>query len=253
MFLSSGVSLPVLMLKWYWRMMESLCRRQKKRRGEKKGRENIHIIDVQRPDISQPLDVGRALLALRIGHVQVQLLYSALDGVPAGQPRCEVDVSGEPKVGGIDDLIGARVREDGLSVDAGLVGEGAEPGDVVVEGDVDLDGLRDEILQVSELVQFVLAHDVVAVGDNHAGHQTAERGDAVPLSDAQHGGVDVGRPGLERTVGVRDGAPSVVVEMCLNIARDNAPQGADEVVDLSRRRTSNGVGDALKRKEKEKI
>lgn len=163
-----------------------------------------------------------------------------------------MDVSGEAKISRIDDLVGARVRQDGLSVDAGLMGEGAEPGDVVVEGDVDLDGLRDEILQVSELVQFVLAHDVVAVGDNHAGHETAERGDAVPLSDAQHGGVDVGRPGLERTVGVRDGAPSVVVEMCLNIARDDTPQGTDEVVDLSRRRTSNGVGDALERKEKKK-
>lgn len=163
-----------------------------------------------------------------------------------------MDVSSEAKISRIDDLVGARVRQDGLSVDAGLMGEGAEPGDVVVEGDVDLDGLRDEILQVSELVQFVLAHDVVAVGDNHAGHKTAERGDAVPLSDAQHGGVDVGRPGLERTVGVRDGAPSVVVEMCLNIARDDTPQGTDEIVDLSRRRTSNGVGDALERKEKKR-
>lgn len=113
---------------------------------------NIHIVNVQRPNISQSLNVSRALLALRIGHVQVQLLNSALDGIPAGQTRGEVDVSSETKIGGVDDFIGTRIREDGLGVDTSLVGEGAETGDVVVEGDIDLNGLRDEILQVSQLV-----------------------------------------------------------------------------------------------------
>lgn len=211
---------------------------------------NIHIIDVQRPDISQPLDVGRALLALRIGHVQVQLLYSALDGVPAGQSRGKVDVSGEAKISRVDDLVGARVREDGFGVDARLVGEGAEPGDVVVEGDVDFYGLCDKILQVPELVELILAHDIVAVGDNHTGHETAQRSNTVPLSDAQHGCVDVSGTGLEGTVGIRDGAPSVVVEMGLDITRDDTSQRTDEVVDLSRRSTSHGVGDSLEKKKK---
>jgi hypothetical protein len=42
------------------------------------------------------------------------------------------DVAGHAKVGGVKDLVGARVGEDGLGVDTGLVSEGAEAGDVVV-------------------------------------------------------------------------------------------------------------------------
>ncbi len=44
------------------------------------------------------------------------------------------------KVGRVDDLVRARVVEDGLGVDPGLVREGAEARDGVVEGRVDLDG-----------------------------------------------------------------------------------------------------------------
>lgn len=163
-----------------------------------------------------------------------------------------MDVSGEAKIGRVDDLVGARVREDGFGVDARLVGEGAEPGDVVVEGDVDLHGLCDKILQVPELVELVLAHDIVAVGDNHAGHETAQRSDAVPLSDAQHGRVDVGGTGLEGAVGIRDGTPSVVVEMGLDITRDDTSQRTDEVVDLPRRSASHSVGDSLEESEEKK-
>jgi hypothetical protein len=42
------------------------------------------------------------------------------------------DVAGHAKVGGVENLVSARVGEDGLGVDTGLVGEGAEAGDVVV-------------------------------------------------------------------------------------------------------------------------
>ena len=57
-------------------------------------------------------------------------------------------VTGKTKIARVQDLICAGVVEDGLGVDAGLVGEGAESGDRVVEGSVDLDGLGNEILNL---------------------------------------------------------------------------------------------------------
>jgi len=86
-------------------------------------------------------------------------------------------------VGRVNDLVGRGVGENGLGVDTGLVGEGGETGDVVVEGDVDLDRVGDQVLNGLELVQVVLALDVVAVGDDHAGHETTERGDTIALTD----------------------------------------------------------------------
>lgn len=83
----------------------------------------------------------------------------------------------------VNDLVGRGVGENGLGVDTGLVGEGGETGDVVVEGDVDLDRVGDQVLNGLELVQVVLALDVVAVGDDHAGHETTERGDTIALTD----------------------------------------------------------------------
>ena len=105
-----------------------------------------------------------------VGHLDVELLSTRLDGVPAGQTRGEVDVSRHAKVFRVDDLVGAGVVEDGLGVNTGLVGEGTETGDVVVERNVDLDGLGNEVLDVLELLQPVLALDVVAVGNHHTGH-----------------------------------------------------------------------------------
>jgi hypothetical protein len=66
-----------------------------------------------------------------------------------------------------------RVRY--LGVDAGLVGEGAEPSDGIVEGNVDLHGLGDHVLYFFQLVQVVLARDVVVIRDNHACEETTKR------------------------------------------------------------------------------
>lgn len=120
-------------------------------------------------------------------------------------------------------------------MDTGLVGEGGETGDVVVEGDVDLDAVGDKVLDLLELVEVVLALDVVTVGDNHASHETTERGDSVALTDTDDGGVNVGGTGLEGAVGVGNGASRVVVEVALDVAADNTAKSSDEVVDLSGR------------------
>ena len=125
------------------------------------------------------------LLDLVIRHDQAELPDPRLDRVPARQPRREVDVASQAKVGGVENLIGAGVVENRLGVDAGLVGEGAEARDGVVEGRVDLDGLGDHILDLLEHVELVLALDIVGAGHDHAGEQAAERGDAVTLTNCE--------------------------------------------------------------------
>jgi hypothetical protein len=206
---------------------------------------DLHIVNVQRPDVSQLLDLGCALLALGVGHVQVQLLHSALDGIPSGQPRSEMDISGDAEVRGVDDLVSARVVKDSLGVDTGFVGESAESGDVVVEGNVDLDSLGNQVLKILELVKLVLALDVLGVGDDHAGHESTERSDSVSLTDSENAGVDVGSTSLQSAVCVGDGASGVVVEVGLDIARDDTTKSADQVVDLARGSASNSIGNTL--------
>ena len=225
--------------------------------------DRIGIVDGNWPDVGQSLDLGSAVkkklsvlpctksprsacyipfLDLVVGHGQAKLLDSCLDGVPAGQARSKVDVAGKTEVRRVENLVGAGVVEDGLGVDAGLVGEGAEASDGIVEGDVDLDSLGDHVLDLLELVQLVLALDVLRGRDDHAGHQATERGDTVTLADTKDGGVDVGGTGLEGAIGIGNGAAGIVVEVRLDIARHDTTQGPDEVVDLPGGRAANGIG-----------
>ena len=134
-----------------------------------------------------------------IRHGQAELADSCLDGVPARQTRGEVDVARQAKVGGVENLVCAGIVENGLGVDAGLVGEGAEARDGVVEGRVDLDGLGNHILDLKwsaspvkdgvcvtdllEHVQLVLALDIVGGAHDHAGKKTAEGRDTVALTN----------------------------------------------------------------------
>jgi hypothetical protein len=202
----------------------------------------VSIIDGNGTNISHGLDLGSALLVLSVSHLKLELLSTRLDGVPAGQTGGEVDVTGHAEVGGVDNLVSAGVVEDSLGVDTSLVGEGAESGDVVVERNVDLNGLGDEVLNLLELLELVLALDVLAVGDHHAGHQTTERGDTVTLTDTENGGIDVSGTGLEGTEGVGNGTASVVVEVSLDVTANNTAQDTDELVDLTGGSTANGVG-----------
>jgi hypothetical protein len=209
----------------------------------------VGVVDGERADIGHCLDLESHSLDLLIGHLQAELLSTRLDGVPASKTRGEVHVAAHAEVLRVDNLVGRRVVEDGLGVNTGLVGEGAETSDVVVEGNVDLDGLGDNVLELLQLLELVLGLDVVAVGDDHAGHQATERSDTVALANADNGGVDVGGAGLEGTVGVCNSAASVVVEVSLDVAANNAAESAHEVVDLSGScaadmRSVNGVHEA---------
>lgn len=204
--------------------------------------DRVGIVDGDGTNVGQSLDLGSALLALSVGQLDLELLGARLNCVPAGQTGSKVDVAGHAKVGRVDDLVGARVIEDSLGVDTGLVGKGTETGDVVVEGNVDLDSFGDEVLNVLDLLQLVLALDVFGVGDHHTGHQTAKRGDTVALADTEDGGIDVSGTSLEGTVGVGDSTASVVVEVGLNVTADDTTQDTDELVDLAGRGTADSVG-----------
>lgn len=193
----------------------------------------VGVVDGEGTHVGHGLDLECHGLDLLVGHVEAELLGTRLDGVPAGQTRGEVHVTAHTEVLRVDDLVGGGVVEDGLGVDTGLVGEGAETSDVVVERNVDLDGLGNKVLKLLQLLELVLGLDVVAVGDDHAGHQATKRGDTVALTNANNRGVDVGGTGLEGAVGVGNGAASVVVEVGLDVTADNAAESADEVVDLS--------------------
>lgn len=206
---------------------------------------DLHIINVEWSNISKLLDLGRALLALGVRHVKIELLYSALDGVPASQPRCEVDIASDTEVGWVDNLVCARVVENGLGVDTGLVGEGAETGDVVVEWNVDLHSLGDQVLKILQLVELVLAQDIVTVGNDHAGHKTSKRSDTIALANTKDASVDMRSTGLESTVCVGNGTASVVVEVGLDIAGHNAAESSDQIVDLSGAGTAYGIGNTL--------
>jgi len=85
---------------------------------------------------------------------------------------------------------------------------------VVVEGNVDFDCLRNKILNVLELVELVLAHYILSVGNYHTCHETTKRGDTVSLTNTQYRRVDVGRSSLQSTIGICDRTSSIVVEMC---------------------------------------
>ncbi|KAH3671919.1 hypothetical protein OGAPHI_000105 [Ogataea philodendri] len=204
--------------------------------------DGVHVVDSQRSDVSQLLDLVGDLLDLVIRQVEVQLLDSALDGIPSRQSVGKVDVSGQAEIRWVQDLVGGWVGQDGLGMDTGLVGEGAETGDWVVERNVHLNSLCNQVLQISQFVQLVLGHDVLSVCSNHSGHQTSQRSDTVSLSNTKQRNVNQLGTGLQSSVRVGNGASGVVVEMALDVARNNALQRLDKLVHLSWVGASNSVG-----------
>jgi hypothetical protein len=112
------------------------------------------------------------------------------------------------------------------------------------QGDLDLNGLGDEVLNLTKHREVVLRLDALRVGRVHPRDESSERGDTVTLSNAENRRVNVGRSRLERGVSVGDGATRVVVEVGLNVARNNTTERPNELVDLPRVGASDGVGDS---------
>jgi hypothetical protein len=113
------------------------------------------------------------------------MFRARLDSIPPSKTRGEVDISRHAEVSRVDNFICRGVVEDGLSVDSSLMGEGAETGDVVVEGNVNFDNLSHEIFNILQLVQLVLAQNILPICDNHACHESTEGRDAVSLTNTQ--------------------------------------------------------------------
>lgn len=103
--------------------------------------DGVGVVDGDLLDISQCLELGSALLELRICHVDVELSGTRLDGVPTSQTGGEVDISAQTEIGRlrvykhglkrckklnityVDNLIGLWVGQNSLGVNTSLVGE----------------------------------------------------------------------------------------------------------------------------------
>jgi len=124
-------------------------------------------------DVCELLDLGGGVLDLLVRHRELELFDTTLDGVPTGQTVTNGHVSGETKVFGLEDFVGAWVVEDGFGVDAGLVRERAVASDGVAEGDSDFDGLSDQVLDLAKHREVVLGLDVFRVGGVQAGDEAS--------------------------------------------------------------------------------
>ena len=114
----------------------------------------------------------------------------------------------------------------------------------VVPRDLDINSLSDELLKSRKLVESVLCADILVSKVEHALKQLSKGSNAVPLSNAQNGGVDVGGTSFEGGVGVGGGAASVVVEVSLDITSNHLAQSRDLFIDLTRGGASNCIGDS---------
>lgn len=85
----------------------------------------IDVFHALRTDVCELLDLGGSVLDLLVGHVELELLDTRLDGVPACETVSDGDVASETEVFGLEDFVGGGVVEDGFGVDTGLVGERA--------------------------------------------------------------------------------------------------------------------------------
>ena len=177
-----------------------------------------------------------------------------------------MDISCKAEISRVDDFIGAWVGQDGFSMDSCLVRKCAESCNVVVEWYVDLNSLRDEIFQVSELrvtpncqllrssggrrfayfVKIILGRNIFLVRHYHSGHQASQWGDTISLADPQNAGVDMGGSSLECAVRIGYCTASIVVKVRLNITTNNTPQCANKVIHLSGRSASNRVRNSLR-------
>ena len=154
-----------------------------------------------------------------------------------------VDVAAETEVAWVENLVGARVVENRLGVDAGLVRERGEAGDVVIERHVHVNQAGHVVVDLAQQRQVVLGAHRLGVVRVHARDQPAQRRDAVALADPKHGGIDVRGTGLQRAEGVGDGAAGIVVAVKLDVAGDDAAQRLDQIENLARIGDAHRIGD----------
>ena len=122
-----------------------------------------------------------------------------------------------------------------------LVMEGRGAGDRGVEGDLDTNHLGDHPIELRKDLEPVLG-DQLGVDAQEAGDHAAQRHDAIALTDAEDGGVDVGGARFQGGERIGDRASRVVVGVELDIAVDRLTHHRHQLEDLAGGGDPNRVG-----------
>ena len=99
--------------------------------------QDIDIVQIEPFLISQRLDLGSNQLDRIIAEIQLQLLSALLNRIPASEPMGDMNIAGQPKVGGIQDFIGAGVVENRFGMNARLVRKSGIAGNIIIERHID--------------------------------------------------------------------------------------------------------------------
>eukprot|EP00051_Salpingoeca_urceolata_P000945 m.37449 g.37449 ORF g.37449 m.37449 type:complete len:464 (+) comp11106_c0_seq1:159-1550(+) len=206
----------------------------------------VNLVHGERPFVGEIFDHRRHCLDLRVGDLQVELLGSVRDGVPAGQAVGKLDVAINAKICWVNDLVRTRVGHHSLGVHASLVGKGRRAGNVVVKGNFNVGCGRDVPFQVPQQLEVKPAGDGFLVNGVHASQQSTKGRDAVALANTKHTCVDVCRTSLQGNQCIGNAAASVVVNMKFNasVRRHYTAHRRNDTHDLQWGRNADSVCDA---------
>lgn len=90
--------------------------------------------------------------------------------------------------------------------------------DVIVERNGDIDGVSNDVLEVTEGLEVVFAFDIFFVGRVHTSEETTDGSDTISLTDSKDGCIDMGGTSFQSTVSVGNSTTCVIVEVAFNIA-----------------------------------
>ena len=238
------------------------------RRGDAPADELDRRRDLRRALLDEREQVGVGDLLLGVGEgdrlavdrverlaleVVAELAELALEAAPAGQLADRQLAAGQPDRLRGHDLVGQRVLDHAVLVDARLVGERVAADDRLV-------GLDREPGQVADQprrrrVICSVWTPLTELGElgrpRPEGHDDLlERRVAGPLAEAVDRDLDLARAGLDRGERVRRREPEVVVAVDADrrVAADEVDDAPDERPELGRDRVADGVGDVDRRR-----
>ena len=119
--------------------------------------------------------------------------------------------------------------------------EGVGTGDGRIEGDRNADHRRDHRIKFGEHPHVIAGHQRLVEG-GEAGNHAAEGSDAVALTDAEDGHINVCRPAFQGAEGIGDSAPRIIMAVKLDVATHSGSHLSDSGVDLTRRSDADGIG-----------
>ena len=87
--------------------------------------------------------------------------------------RSFLTIAGHAEICWIDNFISGRIRQYSFGMYAGLVCECTEAGNIIVEGDIDLDSTGDQVLDELQLGKIILAPHIVSISNQHACNESS--------------------------------------------------------------------------------